>query len=64
MEAKAKKKEDKKEERAKVKKEKDAFYKKIGKTMNDSERTKYFSIKGKAKRRQYLDKIAKQKGIK
>ena len=63
MEAKAKKKEDRKEERERKKKEKDAFYKKVGKTMNNSERTKYFSIRGKTKRRQYLDEIAKSKNI-
>ena len=63
MEAKAKKKEDRKKEREKKKKEKDAFYKKVAKTMNNSERTKYFSIRGKTKRRQYLDEIAKLKNI-
>jgi len=63
MEAKAKKEEDRKEERKIKKKEKDAFYKKVGKTMNNSERTKYFSIKGKTKRRKYLDEIAKSKNI-
>jgi len=63
IEAKAKKAEDRKKERIKIKKEKDAFYKKVGKTMNDSERTKYFSIKGKTRRREYLDKIAKLKNI-
>jgi hypothetical protein len=67
-EAKAKRKEEgkikAKENRAKNKKTADAFYKKVGKTLSRKEKQKYFSFSGKKRRREYLDEIAKQKGIK
>ena len=67
-EAKAKRKEEgkikAKETRAKNKKTADAFYKKVGKTLSRKEKQKYFSFSGKTRRREYLDKIAKEKGIK
>jgi len=67
-EAKAKRKEEgkikAKETRAKNKKTADAFYKKVGKTLSRKEKQKYFSFSGKTRRREYLDEIAKQKGIK
>ena len=64
MEAKAKRKEDKKAERAKMKKEKDDFYKKVGKTLTSKEKSIYFSFSRKTLRRAYLDKLAAEKGIK
>ena len=64
METKQQKKEDKKAERAQKKKEKEDFYKKVGKTLTSKEKSIYFSINGKTKRRAYLDKLAAEKNIK
>ena len=67
-EAKAKRKEEgkvkAKEKRAKNKKEKDDFYKRVGKTLTKEEKRTFFAYRNKTNRRAYLDKLAKQKGIK